>query len=522
MSILMRRCLCLLLCGLLVIPLAVLAQEDLTETYISADGTVEFRYPAGWVLDDEDLSPAIILGNTASIVEGSDMPQAGEVLMLLIPVVTEYPFFPFIAPDATVVDAAEALLNDFAGDFQDDAGEFALTEPVEMQVGPYDAAYAEAYDFTEGLGVLILVLDGGDYLMTVVAIAGVDDLPAIEPTVLAIAETFVFSGEITPAEIGEAGPIKYGQMISAELQASQDRWTFFGEAGDVVTIAMNSTDFDAYLELYGPDEAELTRDDDSGGNLNALIGAFPLPVDGTYTIVARSFSSSAEGAYTLELSLFDTGELGEPGEIAYGDLVSVMLSDSTGDRWTFAGVAGDVVTIAMNSDDFDAYLELYGPDEAELARDDDSGGSLNALITGFTLPATGDYTIVARPFSSGSGVYTLELTQIDPAELASVGTLEPGIVVHSALSTPLGERWNYEGAAGERISVLVGSQSDVYLELYDESGALIASTQDTYTYGFAILDDFELPAAGEYTVAVRPRYSDAFIDYTLILGRPAE
>jgi hypothetical protein len=397
-----------------------------------------------------------------------------------------------------------------------------VTRPVEVQIGPYDAARAEAHDHTEGLGVLILVLDGGDYLMTVVAITGTDELPAIEPTVLAIAETFVFSGEVTAVETAEAGPIKYGQIIHAELQASQDRWTFFGEAGDMVTIAMNSTDFDAYLELLGPDETEVARDDDSGGNLNALIGAFSLPETGTYTIVARSFSSTAEGAYTLELELFDPGEVAEPGEIAYGDSQRVVLSDPDGDRWTFSGEAGDMVTIAMNSDDFDAYLELLGPDKTEVARDDDSGGNLNALITGFILPATGEYTIVARPFSMGSGLYTLELTRIDPGELVSVGTLEPGIIVQGELPTLLGERWDYAGAAGERISVLVGSQSDVYLELYDESGALLISTQETYTYGYALLDDFELPTAGEYTLAVRPRYADMFSEYSLMLGNPAQ
>src|SRR5436305_583751 len=57
------------------------------------------------------------------------------------------------------------------------------------------------------------------------------------------------------------------------------------QAGQTYTIAMNSTDFDSYLFVLNPATGEvLARDDDSGGNLNALI-RFTAPHSGTFTLM---------------------------------------------------------------------------------------------------------------------------------------------------------------------------------------------------------------------------------------------
>ncbi|MFW5772720.1 MAG: PPC domain-containing protein, partial [Phototrophicaceae bacterium] len=330
-------------------------------------------------------------------------------------------------------------------------------------------------------------------------------------------------GQIIPSPVPGSGTISYGETVTGDLQNDEgDRWTFTGSAGDIVTIALDSDDFDAYLELFDAADNVLTSDDDGGGSLNSLITGYALPADGTYTILARGFGSSARGAYTLSLSLFDASTLDEPGMIAYGDMVQALLSDDEGDRWTFAGAQGDVISIALNSDAFDSFVELLDADGNVIASDDDSGGSLNSLISGFTLPAKADYTIVARPLGTGSGLYTLELSQVDPSLLQSSGVVEQGVLTNGTATT-IGQRWTYNGTAGERISVLVGGETDMYLELLGPDGVSLFDTQDSYNWGHALFDDVELPVDGEYTLIVRARRAEEWSDgnYVMIVGRPA-
>lgn len=101
----------------------------------------------------------------------------------------------------------------------------------------------------------------------------------------------------------EAGTIDFGQSLTGNLTAGQnDLWTFTGSAGQMVTIAQDSSEIDAYLELLGPAGQGIASNDDGGVGLNALIANFELPEDGTYTIVACSFWTSDEGEYQLTLS----------------------------------------------------------------------------------------------------------------------------------------------------------------------------------------------------------------------------
>ena len=48
---------------------------------------------------------------------------------------------------------------------------------------------------------------------------------------------------------------------------------------------------------------EVTRDDNSGGDTNALINQVTLPQSGYYRIVAKSNASKSKGWYSLALSL---------------------------------------------------------------------------------------------------------------------------------------------------------------------------------------------------------------------------
>ncbi|MBE9109471.1 tetratricopeptide repeat protein [Nodosilinea sp. LEGE 07298] len=74
--------------------------------------------------------------------------------------------------------------------------------------------------------------------------------------------------------------------------------TFEGQAGQTVTLVMESLELDAYLFLYDPDGQKLAENDDfEAGNYNAVI-TVTLPVDGTYRVRANAYETEG-GAYTL-------------------------------------------------------------------------------------------------------------------------------------------------------------------------------------------------------------------------------
>jgi len=84
------------------------------------------------------------------------------------------------------------------------------------------------------------------------------------------------------------------------------------------------------------------------------------------------------------------------------------------DAYTFQAQAGRRYSIAMTSEDFDAYLILgsgSGEQFEEVARNDDSGEGYDSRIV-FTPDATGTYTIRAASYDGeGTGAYALRLME---------------------------------------------------------------------------------------------------------------
>lgn len=75
-------------------------------------------------------------------------------------------------------------------------------------------------------------------------------------------------------------------------------YQFSGTQGQFVNILATSPDFDAYLFLLDPEGNVIAQDDDSGGNLSALIEK-ELPESGMYTVVVNAFGTEGRGRYRL-------------------------------------------------------------------------------------------------------------------------------------------------------------------------------------------------------------------------------
>jgi len=71
------------------------------------------------------------------------------------------------------------------------------------------------------------------------------------------------------------------------------------EAGKKYSILLNSTAFDSYLRLFGPNGQVLAKDDDGGGDLNARIDHI-ASMNGDYRIEATAFDGK-QGAFQLKV-----------------------------------------------------------------------------------------------------------------------------------------------------------------------------------------------------------------------------
>lgn len=106
----------------------------------------------------------------------------------------------------------------------------------------------------------------------------------------------------------DGGAIAYGDTVTGNItdDAPEVTFTFEGQAGDVITIAMEAVEsnLDSYLILRDAAGEQLAFNDDTSGTLNSLIGPYIVPEDGTYTVTATRCcggSGNSTGAFELTL-----------------------------------------------------------------------------------------------------------------------------------------------------------------------------------------------------------------------------
>lgn len=211
-----------------------------------------------------------------------------------------------------------------------------------------------------------------------------------------------------------AAPIQ-GELTSRSNVLTEDNsyfvpYSFEGRAGQQVTIEMTSSEIDPYLILLSSNGADLAQDDDSGGGSNSRI-VVTLPADQTYLLLANS-APGETGRYSLQIATASSPEqatvlLQEQGTL--GPDSPVLESDNSFyQEHSFQGEAGQIITVSLESSDFDTYLLLYDANNQLVGENDDaSAETLNSSLT-VTLPTSGTYRIFANAYdSSGQGSYRL-------------------------------------------------------------------------------------------------------------------
>jgi hypothetical protein len=296
-------------------------------------------------------------------------------------------------------------------------------------------------------------------------------------------------------------------------------------------ILRTLSDSDTTLVINNP-SGEWICDDDSGGDLNALVDLANPPVgiydiwvgewDGEYAdttlsitqgggggpLVAGGGSSMPVGVDQLESGVLEAGD-------------PQMDDSSYYDAYTVAGTSGEELVFDMRSADFDTSLQVEAPNGEQFYNDDYEGDTSRSLLS-LTLTQTGDYRVLASSFSGGmTGAYTLAIsrpTETAPQErIAESGTLAAGDATRDNTGSFV-DTFEFDGAPGRRVMIdLTSTAFDTYLVLTAPSGA-VTENDDFDTLGHSRIET-ELTETGTYRVQVTSYAQGETGDYTLTIDR---
>lgn len=275
-------------------------------------------------------------------------------------------------------------------------------------------------------------------------------------------------------------------------------------------------------ELIGVNTSIFTRGQ-TGGNIGI---SFAIAVDK----VPAFLTAVREGRAPRVAQRRSTFGGKSPEKLALnGPAVSGKLSSQSGilpadnsffDLYSFEGKAGQQITIEMKSQEIDPYLILLGPNQREIAQDNDGAGSKNARIT-VRLPADGTYTLLANSNQARqSGAYTLELKASAATSPSRAILEEQGALVAGGPVLPsdksLYREYTFEGRSGQSVNIsLESTEFDPYVALFGPNGRLVAENDDESDSTKNAFLSVTLPATGRYRVIVNAYDSSGKGRYTL-------
>ncbi|MGH9802369.1 MAG: BACON domain-containing protein, partial [Blastocatellia bacterium] len=284
-----------------------------------------------------------------------------------------------------------------------------------------------------------------------------------------------------------------------------------------------------------------------------------------YSVQANTGSSSRSGSLIIAGQTFIVSQSGtgnDPcstvtpiniGQQLTGSLSTTDCRFSDGsyvDFYGFSAIGGQQVSISMDSSAFDTYLFLIGPGGNLVTQDDDGGPGTNSRIPAdsgfFTLPATGNYTIVANSFLSGAtGSYVLTLigqsnTGGGPTiTLVSGGPQAGSITGQPVFATLSATQYVMEvpPGAGQLVATLDSSRDlDFYVRFGKRveisNGAIIADyrAESFLSFETIAINQLSVPAlqSGTYYIAI-VNYTSVSANFTVTAsvgaqptGEPAE
>lgn len=198
---------------------------------------------------------------------------------------------------------------------------------------------------------------------------------------------------------------------------------------------------------------------------------------------------------------------GEPLRSSLDNTSNLLPDNSYFNTHTFEGRAGQRISITMTSNQLDAYLLLYGPNQEYLGKNDDHDNSRNARID-IELPTSGTYLVFANSYGAREeGPYELTV-RTSPKDLTSADHL---LNINGLLNEQDGrlnddslyDEYIFRGQQGQQVTLNLNSDDfDPYLLLIDNQGNKIAENDDIARNNPNSEISIALPYTGEYRVIV--------------------
>ena len=231
------------------------------------------------------------------------------------------------------------------------------------------------------------------------------------------------AGATTTGSIDFAGDADWYRITLAASHVY--RFTLQGAASANGTLA------DPLLRLANSAGTQLALNDDSGSTLDSTI-EFSAAQGGTYYLSAQAFGSNA-GTYLLGATDLSAGPADVAGDatttssLAVGASTTGSIDSSLDADWfRITLAAGQQYRFDLRAAPSgqgtlaDPLLRLTDSAGAELARNDDAGGSTESSFV-YTAVLGGTYYLAAEGYGSNTGTYTLSaaLLAAAPGDVAA-------------------------------------------------------------------------------------------------------
>lgn len=251
--------------------------------------------------------------------------------------------------------------------------------------------------------------------------------------------------------------IESGQRVSDQLRNGRCQYTFTGQVGDLVTIAMNglSSGLDPRLRLFAPGGEQEAFDDNSGGGRNSLIRGHRLRQAGRYTLRAES-RTVRHGKFELSLSIVSRSSLSRAARSARQGLGTTRPAPPPVARPGTERVAGRVTD--------------------RFRRPDFVAGVRDLPVPPSTQPALAECT---------------------------PGDIEPGEPISAKLAGDKVCEYTFTGQAGDRVKLglaPLGAPFEPWVALVDPFGRLELSSAVPDSRGHLVIQDHMLLATGTYKI----------------------
>lgn len=184
------------------------------------------------------------------------------------------------------------------------------------------------------------------------------------------------------------------------------------------------------------------------------------------------------------------------------------------DTYTFDGKSGDLFVVSVESDEFDALVEVFNSVGNQVGRDDDGGEGTNSLLS-YLVQDDETFTFTVGSFSGETtGAYTLNVTQ----SVTTVIDYDSTLTLETDGASPIFA--SFAGTAGDVLNIwaVSANEEDTSLNLIGSNGEEVVRDDDNGIGSNPYIRRIELPSDGLYLIRIEPWFDDELtgtIDVTI-------